>query len=58
VKTPAPARLADALDALMPHNRTTVLVSSKGRPWTLNGFASSFFKLIGDLEKLGVVDDG
>jgi integrase len=58
VKTPVPALLADALNALQPHNATTLLVSSRGKPWTFDGFNSSFRKFIIDLRRLGVVDEG
>lgn len=58
VKTPAPKIIVAALDALFPHNATTLLVSSKGTPWTLNGFRASFFKLIRKLEKPGQIGPG
>jgi integrase len=55
VKTGTPKQVAAALEALFPHAATTLLVSSTGRPWTLNGFRSSFFRLIGKLEEKGQV---
>jgi integrase len=55
VRTPAPKVIVAALETLFPHDATTLLVSSRGRPWTLNGFRSSFFKLIRKLEKKGQV---
>ena len=38
-----------------PHNATTLLVSSTGRPWTQDGFRKSFFRLIQKLEAKGQV---
>jgi integrase len=58
VKTPVPAALAAALNALLPHGATTLLVNSRGKPWTQHGFAHSFFTLIRELEGLGVIADG
>jgi len=58
VKTAAPKAIVAALEALFPHDETTLLVSSKRRPWTLNGFRTSFFKLIRKLEKKGQVGLG
>ena len=58
VKTNVPQVIVAALEALFPHDATTLLVNSTGRPWTLNGFRSSFFKLIGKLEKQGQVEPG
>ncbi|MGC1236777.1 MAG: tyrosine-type recombinase/integrase [Xanthobacteraceae bacterium] len=55
VKTDTPKQVAAALEAIFPHAATTLLVSSTGRPWTLNGFRSSFFRLIGKLEEKGQV---
>ena len=58
MKTATPKVIVAALDALFPHDATTLLVSSTGRPWTLNGFRSSFFKLIGKLKKEGQIGPG
>jgi integrase len=58
VKTPVPRLISDALDALLPHRATTLLVNSKGTPWTSSGFQTSVFKFLGDLEAAGKVGDG
>jgi integrase len=58
VKTPVPAMISDALDALFPHDAVTLLVSSRGTPWTEDGFRASVFKFLGRLERAGKVDDG
>jgi integrase len=58
VKTGAPQIVIAALDALFPHNATTLLVNSMGRPWTSSGFQTSFFNLIRRLEKKGQVGHG
>jgi 3D (Asp-Asp-Asp) domain-containing protein len=42
VKTDAPKKVVAALQAIFPHNATTLLVSSTGRPWTQDGFRKSF----------------
>jgi integrase len=55
VKTPVPKLVSDALDALFPHDATTLLVNSRGQPWTENGFRVSVFKFLGKLEKDGKV---
>jgi integrase len=58
VKVPAPQAIAEALDALPKHDATTLLVSTRKRPWTEDGFRSSFFKVIRKLEAAGRVADG
>jgi integrase len=58
VRTPVPRLISDALDALLPHGATTLLVNSKGTPWTSSGFQTSVFAFLGRLEKAGKVGDG
>jgi integrase len=58
VRTPVPAMISDALDALFPHDATTLLVSSRGTPWTEDGFRTSMFKFLHRLERDGKIDDG
>jgi integrase len=53
-----PRLISDALDALLPHDATTLLVNSKGTPWTSSGFQTSVFAFLGRLEKGGKVGDG
>ena len=53
-----PRLISDALDALLPHEATTLLVHSKGAPWTTNGFQGSVFKFLRRLETAGKVGDG
>lgn len=43
---------------VVPIDPPTLMVSSRGRPWTENGFRASFFKLIGKLTKAGKVQPG
>jgi integrase len=57
-KTPVPLMISDALDALFPHDAVTLLVSSRGTPWTEDGFRASVFKFLHRLEREGKVDDG
>jgi integrase len=58
VKTGAPQVIVAALEALFPHDATTLLVSSRNRPWTSSGFQTSFFALIRKLEKKGQIGLG
>jgi integrase len=58
VKTPVPRLISDALDALLPHEATTLLVNSKGRPWTSTGFQTSVFAFLNQLKAAGQVGDG
>lgn len=51
VKSIVPDQVADALDAIFPHDATTLLVNSRGKPWTQNGFRVSVSKLIRKLER-------
>jgi len=58
VTSTVPAMVAVALNAIFPHNATTLLVNSRGKPWTQNGFRVSVFKLIRKLEQKGLVGKG
>lgn len=58
VKVPAPAAIAEALAALPTNTATTLLVNSHARPWTLDGFRGSFFRLIRNLKATGKVGEG
>jgi integrase len=58
VKTPVPSLLGDALDALLPHDATTLIVNSKGTPWTSSGFQTSAFAFLGRLREAGKIGDG
>jgi integrase len=58
VKTPVPRLISDALDALLPHEAATLLVNSKGAPWTSTGFQTSVFAFLHRLEAAGRVGDG
>lgn len=44
VKTPVPNIVAEALDALYPHDAVTLVVTSRKRPWTTGGFTTSMLK--------------
>lgn len=50
--------LAVAIAEAPPHDNVKLCVNSRGTPWTLDGFRTSFFKMIKDLEKEGAVDPG
>lgn len=58
VRVPAPEIVAQALQALPKHDAVTLLVNSRGRPWRLDGFRGSFFRLIRKLEADGQIADG
>jgi integrase len=53
-----PRLLSDALDALLPHDATTLIVNSKGGPWTSSGFQTSVFAFLGRLRAAGKIGDG
>jgi integrase len=55
---PCPKPLAEILDAIPPNDGMTLCVSSRGTPWTEDGFRSSFFKLIRRLTKESRVQPG
>jgi len=55
---PCPKPLRTILDALPLHNGMRLCVSSRGTPWTEDGFRSLFFKLIRALEYQGKVAPG
>jgi integrase len=56
--TKTPRIVADAIEALFPHDATTLLLNSRKVPWTQSGFRASFFRMMRDLKQLGVVEDG
>lgn len=58
VETPVPKQLKAALDAILPHNGITLLVSSRGRPWTRDGFLTSWQRFRNGLEEEGLVEPG
>jgi integrase len=49
---------ADALDALFPYEATTLLVNSRGQPWTEDGFRASMWTLRKQLKAAGKIGDG
>jgi hypothetical protein len=55
---PCPTPLREILDAIPAHEGIRLCVSSRGAPWTENGFRSSFFKHIQKLEKARSVEPG
>jgi hypothetical protein len=58
VKTPVPKLISDALDALFPHEATTLLVNSRDQPWTEDGFRASMWTLRKQLKAAGKIGDG
>jgi integrase len=58
VKTPVPKLISDALDALFPHEATTLLVNSRGQPWTEDGFRASMWTLLEQVKAGGKIPDG
>jgi integrase len=57
VRTPVPRLVSDALDSLLPHGATTLIVNSKGSPWTPGGFRASVFTFLGKLCEAGRIGD-
>ena len=53
-----PELISDALDALLPHEATTLLVNSRGQPWTEDGFRASMWTLRKQLKAAGKIGDG
>jgi integrase len=58
VTSTVPPQVAKALNTLLPHDATTLLVNSRGKPWTENGFRFSVFKLLRQLEREKLVQKG
>ncbi len=50
--------LARAIASAEPHNAPTLVANSRGRSWTENGFRASWNRMIGELEKEGLLADG
>lgn len=50
--------LAEAAKLAGEHDAITLCANSRGRPWTQDGFRTSFFKMIKELENQGLVDSG
>jgi integrase len=55
---PVPGPLAAILRAAPPHSAVTVCASSKGTPWTLDGFRASWARLRIALEQAGAIGPG
>jgi integrase len=51
-------QLRAVLDAIPTHDGMRLCASSRGTPWTEDGFRASFFKLIRKLEAAGIVQPG
>lgn len=58
VRTPIPGVVLKALEAIYPHDATTLFVNSHGRPWSFEGFKVSMRKLVRKLEADGLVGKG
>ena len=55
VTVQAPRRIVEALAAIPKHDATTLIVSTRMRPWSEDGFRASFFRVIRALEKDGKI---
>jgi integrase len=58
VTSAVPAQVAKTLNVLFPHDATTLLVNSRGKPWTENGFRVSVFELLRQLEREKLIQRG
>jgi integrase len=55
---PMPTPLADILDQAPSHTAITLCANSRGRPWSLSGFSTSWGKVRIKLERAGHVGPG
>lgn len=55
---PVPPQLAAEIARAPTHNAITLCANSRGRPWTTDGFRSSFFKFLKTLEAEGKIGAG
>jgi integrase len=58
VRLECPTSLKELLDAAPAHDAITLCANSWGKPWTEDGFRTSFFRLIRGLEAEGKVGSG
>lgn len=58
IAIPVGTTLRAALDAAPPHDALTILASSKGLPWTYDGFATVWHRFKRGLEEEGVIEPG
>ena len=58
VDIPVSREIREALAGQPAHNAITLCATSRGTPWTNNGFRASFFKLIRSLEEAGKLQPG
>lgn len=55
---PIPSPLSEILANAPDHSAVTLCASSRGRPWTLDGFRASWARLRIDLERAGAIGSG
>lgn len=55
---PVPTPLVEILTNAPDHSAVTLCASSRGRPWTLDGFRASWSRLRNDLEQAGAIGPG
>lgn len=58
VAIPISLTLQAALDSIPEHEAETILCSSRGEPWTYNGFSTVWHRLKAGLEKEGLIATG
>jgi integrase len=58
IEAPIPDGLAAILAQLPEHEATTLMVNSRGKPWTSDGFRTSWGKWRDEMERLGHIQPG
>lgn len=58
IEIPCPDLLKDALAKTPPNNSIRLCANSRGKPWTEDGFRTSFFRFIQSLHKGGLLGKG
>jgi integrase len=58
IDIPVSHEIREALTGQAPHHAITLCATSRGTPWTSDGFRASFFKLLKSLEAEGKVKPG
>ncbi len=58
IDLPVLPELAAAIAEAPSHDAATLCANSRGKPWTQDGFRTSFFKMIKELERAGEVERG
>ncbi|MGA7329056.1 MAG: tyrosine-type recombinase/integrase [Rhodomicrobium sp.] len=58
IDIPISREIREALAGQLPHTAITLCATSRGTPWTTDGFRASFFKLLRSLKEAGKIGSG